>query len=388
VSKDVESPPIPRGFRTFAGNTGTTGPGDDFTVVWSEGPCQTSGTFTQNQCPGASVEISRGRLAAGPCRGIVTIARNANVATGKEGEENALEVAGLVETKLGLPSGSLLIASTGPIGKPYPMEQIRSFIKTSDILGQTANFEKVARGMMTLDTHPKLCSVRCGEGTILGVAKGVGMIEPNMATMLAYFVTDVEVAGGTSAIFRGVVDRTFNCLSVDTDTSTSDTALLFSNGLAGPVDAGELDEGLGHVAENLVRQMASDGEGATKLLTVNVHRALNPSQAKTVAKSVVNSPLVKASVHGGDPNWGRVVMAVGKCSDVKLSRDALSIAFGELTVFGDGGPTEVGRDDLRDYLDREEVAINIDLGVGDASATVWGCDLSEEYVAINSGGLT
>jgi glutamate N-acetyltransferase/amino-acid N-acetyltransferase len=228
-----------------------------------------------------------------------------------------------------------------------------------------------------------------GEATMAGVAKGVGMIEPDMATMLTYLVTDAELpAEVLQPMFRRVIDRTYNCLSIDTDTSTSDTALILANGVAGPVDPDAFEAALYGVAESLVRQLARDGEGATKLLTVHVTGARDEAQAKRVAKAVVNSPLVKTAVHGADPNWGRVVMAIGKCSeDTDIRPDEVRVGFGSVEAYPAPADDAV-LTRLADVLRGDEVEITVGLATGEASARVWGCDLSDGYVRINADYTT
>ena len=231
----------------------------------------------------------------------------------------------------------MLIASTGVIGRSYPMDHIRAGLAAipSPLPGTDAG--QVARGIMTTDTVPKTASATVGNARIVGVAKGVGMIEPNMATMIAMFFTDAALsAPALDAVFRRVIDRTLNCVSIDTDTSTSDTAVIIANGVAGTVDDDAFEAALCSVAESLTRQIARDGEGATTLLEVTVDGATSTEQARRVARAIVNSPLVKTAVHGADPNWGRVAMAVGKCTTSdEVDQQAVIIAF------------EVGLDDHR-----------------------------------------
>ena len=220
-------------------------------------------------------------------------------------------------------------------------------------------------------------------------ALGVGMIEPNMATLLVYVVTDAAVPPEEmDRAFRGVVDVTFNSLSIDTDTSTSDTALLLANGVAGPVAGTEFETALRRVCGSLVLQLAADGEGATKVIEVTVGSARDATQAKRVAKSVVNSPLLKSAVHGSDPNWGRVIMAIGKCSEeTDIVPEAVRVAFGDLEVY----PRRLDGDDLdklSEIMRSDIVHIDIALGSGQATATVWGCDLSADYVRINADYTT
>jgi glutamate N-acetyltransferase / amino-acid N-acetyltransferase len=221
------------------------------------------------------------------------------------------------------------------------------------------------------------------------VAKGVGMIEPNMATMLAFVFTDAEVASAVlDDLWRRAVDTTFNCLSVDTDTSTSDTAVVLASGVAGPVDPAALAVALREVCLDLTLQLARDGEGATKLLTVTVRDARDAGQARRVAKAVVNSPLVKTAVHGADPNWGRVAMAIGKNSDdTDIDPDRVVIRFGELETYP-AMPDAAGLAVLREVMRADHVDIDISLGTGWAEATVYGCDLSAGYVRINADYTT
>jgi glutamate N-acetyltransferase/amino-acid N-acetyltransferase len=254
---------------------------------------------------------------------------------------------------------------------------------------KSADFGAVARAIMTTDTVPKLASVRVGDATLLGVAKGSGMIEPDMATLLGYVVTDAAVPKQAMVeAFRRTVDLTFNALSIDTDTSTSDSLLLLANGAAGPVGTADFERALHAVCHSLTLQLAADGEGATKVVQVTVSTARDASQAKRVAKAVVNSPLVKSAVHGADPNWGRVVMAIGKCSqDVDITPETVRVSFAGLEVYprrlDDAGLVELAKLMRSDMVD-----IDIDLGTGGASVTVWGCDLSPEYVHINADYTT
>jgi glutamate N-acetyltransferase/amino-acid N-acetyltransferase len=246
-----------------------------------------------------------------------------------------------------------------------------------------------ARAIMTTDTVPKVAEARAGAARVVGIAKGVGMIEPDMATLITLFLTDAEVeTDELERVFRRVIDRTFNALSIDTDTSTSDTAAIMASGAAGPVMPSDLESALHAVALSLTRQVARDGEGATTLIEVRVDRAADDAQAKRVAKAIVNSPLVKTAVHGADPNWGRVAMAVGKCSeDTDIDQDRVVIRFGADEVY----PRPLDEDGLAalaGYMKGDEVLIHVSLGLGDGSFTVYGCDLSDQYVRINADYTT
>jgi glutamate N-acetyltransferase/amino-acid N-acetyltransferase len=238
---------------------------------------------------------------------------------------------------------------------------------------------------MTTDMYPKYISYRVGAAVITGIAKGAGMIEPNMATMLVYLMTDAELPkAALRPMLRRVVDSTFNSMSIDTDTSTSDTVVLMANGLAGKVSLGKFEKTLLQVCEYLTREIARNGEGVTKLITVNVNGAKTKSQARRVGKLVANSPLVKTAVYGADPNWGRVIMAVGKSFDPSIHPAKVTIRFGDAPVFKKGAPVDCDLEALRAYLSQKEVAINIALGIGKASARIWGCDLTEGYIKENA----
>lgn len=290
--------------------------------------------FTQSRFAGPAVVLGRAHASGQNLRAVTTLAQNANVATGRRGEENAAEVIRRVAGILGIPVDEVLIGSTGVIGRPLPMDAIRAhFDETAwrGLAAFTAGPLDVARAMMTTGTRPKTAVRTVGHARMVGVAKGVGMLEPNTATMLADVFTDADLSPTElDRSLRAAVNRTFNCLTVDTDTSTSDTVAVIANGAAGPVDPAEFTETLADLRLDLARQLASDGEGATKLLRVTVAQARDYGQAQRVAKSVVNSPLVKTAVHGADPNWHRVLMAIGK------NTDDTDIAPGNVTVrFGD-----------------------------------------------------
>lgn len=377
--------PQPLGFKTLSGNIGIKDTSDDFACVFSTAPCTVAGMFSQSLFAGPSVKVSRRHLVEGhPCA-VVVVSKNANVATGAEGLANAIELTERLAAKLRIGAQDVLVASTGIIGRPYPMEKVRTFVAKLDPTAAGSDFVGIARAMMTTDTVSKHIYARVGNATIVGVAKGVGMIEPNMATMLTFFFTDAAVPQpALDRIFRKVVNATFNCLSIDTDTSTSDTAAIFANGLAGEVSEAEFEARLHELALALVKKIARDGEGATKLLEICVEGARDDAQAKRVAKAIVNSPLVKTATHGADPNWGRVAMAIGKCEqDTDIVPENVRIAFGGAEVY----PKQLSAADLdrlSEAMHGEEIRVAVDLGCGNGHATVWGCDLSAEYIRINA----
>ena len=382
---------LPGGFTSFVTNVGIKDSSDDFTVVAAHDVVSAAGVFTQSRFAGPSVVVSRKHLENHRARAVVVISKNANVATGEQGMRNALEVVQGVAARLGCDPHDVLIASTGVIGRQYPIDRVRAGLQALPVPLPDTNADAVARGIMTTDTVHKIAeaSVAGGTARVVGVAKGVGMIEPNMATLITMCFTDADVDGTTlDAVWRRVIDRTFNCVSVDTDTSTSDTAIVMASGAAGPADASALEAALESVARSLTKQVARDGEGAEKLIEVCVDSARDAEQAKTVAKAIVNSPLVKTAVHGADPNWGRVAMAVGKCSQYDdIDQERVVIRFGDQEVYP-VAVDESGLARLSAYMKGTDVRIHVSLNTGSTECTVWGCDLTDGYVRINADYTT
>ncbi|MFV0308395.1 MAG: bifunctional glutamate N-acetyltransferase/amino-acid acetyltransferase ArgJ [Desertimonas sp.] len=381
----------PAGFGVFVTSLGVKDTTDDLVVIAADHPVAAAGMFTRSRFAGPSVTISRDHLASGTARGVVVVSKNANVANGPDGAEDARRVLAAVAGRIDAQPTDLLIASTGVIGRRYPIERMIAGLgeMPSRLVG--TDLLAAARGIMTTDTVPKTATAVVGAGpaTVAGIAKGVGMIEPNMATMIAVILTDADIDHlALDRVFRSVVERTFNCVSVDTDTSTSDTAVALASGAAGPVDLVALEAAMLDVCASLTRQIARDGEGAETLIEVRVDGARDDVQAKRVAKAIVNSPLVKTAVHGADPNWGRVAMAIGKCEDdTDIDPDAVVIRFGEHEVF----PRRVDDGDLAalsDYLRGDTVLIHVTLGISEGESTVWGCDLTDGYVRINADYTT
>ena len=382
---------LPQGFGAYVANIGIKDATQDLTLVVAESICAAAGVFTQSRFAGPSVVVSRENIVGNSARAVVVISKNANVATGAEGMSNAREVVSAVAQKIGCEANDVLIASTGVIGRQYPMQNVRAGLAAMPNKFENTSVEDVARGIMTTDTVHKTAeaNVAGSKARVVGVAKGVGMIEPNMATLITMMFTDAEIdRTSLDQIFRRVIDKTFNCVSVDTDTSTSDTAIVLASGKAGAVDAKSFESALYQVALSLTKQVARDGEGAEKLIEVCVDGARDVRQAKLVAKSIVNSPLVKTAVHGADPNWGRVAMAVGKCSDERdIDESRVVIRFGNQEVY----PTFVdasGLDALSKYMRSDTVRIHVTLNTGNADCTVWGCDLTDGYIRINADYTT
>jgi len=375
----------PQGFLSLAKNIGIKDSTLDFAVVYSTVRARAAAVFTRSRFPGAPVIVGRKHIAKGIVQALVVNSKNANVAMGKQGIDNAIETCRIVGEELGIDPYEVLPFSTGVIGRPLPMEKIRAGLKGIRAELKPDNLKLAAEAIMTTDTAPKYYSRRVGQAVIAGIAKGAGMIEPNMATMLVYLMTDAELPkAALRPMLQRVVDHTFNCVSIDTDTSTSDTVVLMANGLAGAVKLGPFEKALLDVCEHLTKQIARGGEGATKLITVDVSRAKSEAQAKRVAKCVVNSPLVKTAVYGCDPNWGRVIAAVGKSFDSSIEPGKVTIRFGATDVFKKGSPVPCDLEGLRKYLRQSEVTIIVELGVGRAAARVWGCDLTEGYIKENA----
>jgi glutamate N-acetyltransferase/amino-acid N-acetyltransferase len=387
---------LPRGFAAYVTNIGIKDDTSDFVVVASDHVCAASGVFTKSRFAGPSVVVSRQHLTDLAARAVVVISKNANVATANEGLANAREVVDGVASSLGCADTDVLIASTGVIGRQYPMPRVRAGLSAlSAVPYPTGSWStdalQVATAIMTTDTVAKVAVAPIGASgaTVVGVAKGVGMIEPDMATLITLMFTDALVdPDDLDAIFRRVIDRTFNCVSIDTDTSTSDTAVVLASGASGAVDLEAFEAALTEVALSLTKQVARDGEGAETLIEVLVDGARDSAQAKRVAKAIVNSPLVKTAVHGADPNWGRVAMAIGKCSDdTDIDESSVVIRFGQQECYP-RRVDEAGLAELSRYLRGDDVLIHVSLGIAEGSATVWGCDLTDGYVRINADYTT
>ena len=355
-----------------------------------------AGVFTKNLCPGAPVDWCRAALAGGKARGLVVNAGNANVFTGKAGLEAAKATAVAAGKLLGVPAKQIFIASTGVIGEQLPVERITVALPAlSEQLNETS-WEAAARGIMTTDTFPKAATrvARIGdtEVRITGIAKGSGMIAPDMATMLCFIATDAKIpAAALQRLLSKGVDVSFNCTTVDSDTSTSDTVLLFATGQAKhekvPEDGGKILHDfkvkLDEILLDLALQVIRDGEGAQKLVRIDVTGAMTGKSAKRVAMAIANSPLVKTAIAGEDANWGRIVMAVGKAGE-PADRDRLSVGVGGTWMARAGAVIE-GYDEapVVAHMKGREIEIAVDLGLKNGRATVWTCDLTHGYIDIN-----
>ena len=380
---------LPQGFSVHVANMGIKDDTNDVMILHCETLATTAGVFTQSRFAGPSVAISRHNVSSGTARAVTVISKNANVATGDTGYANAEEITQLVAAAVDADPSDIIIGSTGVIGVQYPMERIRSHLLALQVPFLERSAEAAASAIMTTDTHPKVASAPAGHATVVGFAKGVGMIEPDMATMIAVITTDAQIApNDLNQTFRRVIDRTFNALSIDTDTSTSDMAVIVASGITGPVDDTQFETALSDVCLNLTRQLAADGEGAETLIVVDVASARDDDQARRVAKAIINSPLVKTAIHGRDPNWGRVAMAIGKCrDDTDIDQQAVTIRFGEQEVYPNPATPEA-LIELQTYLAGDEVHIGVDLGVADGTFTAYGCDLTDGYVRVNADYTT
>jgi glutamate N-acetyltransferase / amino-acid N-acetyltransferase len=383
-------------FATIAAGVRYSGRTDVMMALFDR-PAAVAGVFTRSKCPSAPVDWCREHLKGGKARALIVNSGNANAFTGGVGAAAVSHVAEAAAKATGAAPGEVFMASTGVIGEPLDATRITRVIDTLIADAREDTLPAAAKAIMTTDTYPKIATARVklgdGEVVINGIAKGAGMIAPDMATMLAYVFTDADVApGALQAMLSKSVDRSFNAITVDSDTSTSDTLMLFATGAARNASriedaadprAAEFRRALDKLLRNLAHQVVRDGEGARKFITVNVEGAATRKAAKRIALSIANSPLVKTACGGEDANWGRVVMAVGKAGE-KAERDKLDIYFGK---------TRVARQGLRDpdydeaatsaYMKRESIEITADLGIGRGRATVWTCDLTKEYVAIN-----
>ena len=381
-----------RGFRAAGIHCGVKRENPDLALLVSEVPASAAGVFTTNKVKAAPVRYTQSAVAAGRAQAVVVNSGNANACTGEPGLADSAEMAKIAADSLGVDVGLVLVASTGVIGVPLPMDAIRSGIPRA-ARALSPDGASAARAIMTTDKFPKTAAVALEidgvEVTIGGMAKGAGMIHPNLATTLCFLTTDAAVPPPVlrRALARAAADS-FNAITVDGDTSTNDTVLLLANGRAGgpPITNGEalrrFTAALTLVAGELARMVVRDGEGATKLVEIAVEGAASELEARQAAMTVANSLLVKTALHGGEPNWGRILAALGR-SGVEMREETTDVSFGGLEIVRGGlGVTGVW-EAAASALEGKDISIRIRLGVGDGAAKVWTSDLSEEYVRIN-----
>lgn len=407
----MKNPPVssltkPKGFRAAAGTCGIKVSGKpDLMLLVADATCTAAGMFTRNKIKGAPVIVGKGHLRSGKARAIVCNSGNSNVATGRQGIEDARQMCRVAAEAIGCASREVIPCSTGIIGRPLPMEKITPGIRSlADQLGRgPAADAAAARAILTTDLVTKTAtrSVILGgkRVTLGGICKGSGMIAPNLATMFAFITTDAQVSSPVlKSALQSAVAASFNRVTVDTDTSTSDAVLLLASGAAGNATIQEVTgkacdqfrAALTDLCGDLAYQLVKDGEGASRVVRVKVKNARSIRDADRVGRSVAESPLVKCAVHGSDPNWGRLAMAVGK-SGAAVAPEALELFIGGIGVFENAMPIRQTAGNIR-KLDRAmaktEVIFTIDLHLGDADCEWLGCDLSRDYIRINADYTT
>ena len=397
--KQIPDMPTLNGVRMATAKAGIKYQGrTDLLFMVFDDPASVAGVFTRSKCPSAPVDHCRTALSHGKARGVVVNSGNANAFTGKKGVVTTDQTAKAAADALHAHENEIFLASTGVIGEPMDASRFTGLLPQMAIDALPDNWLEAAKAIMTTDTFPKLAtrSIQFGEQTIVinGIAKGAGMIAPDMATMLSFVVTDAPIESHIlQELLSDKVQATFNSITVDSDTSTSDSLLLFATGKAkgnaralsdkNDVRYQQFAQALYEVLHELSLQVVTDGEGAHHLIEVKVEGATNDNAAKIIARSIANSPLVKTAVAGEDANWGRVVMAVGKAG-VEADRDKLSIWFGphRLAVCGERD-SNYNEEEASRYMKGQHIVIKVDIGLGNGSATIWSCDLTKEYVEIN-----
>jgi glutamate N-acetyltransferase/amino-acid N-acetyltransferase len=388
---------FPLGFRAAAVRAGLKSKNLDLALIVADQPCPVAGVFTLNLVKAPSVPYSERLVKNGMAQAIFVNAGNANACVGPQGDADNLECAFLTASALGIPQDFVLVASTGVIGRLMPMEKVRAAVPLAAAgIGLSTEIDAdVAAAIMTTDLTQKQIAVECRsphwQGTlrIAGVAKGSGMIAPNMATTLSFVTTDADVSSDLlQAIHSRAIDRTFNRITVDGDTSTNDMCLVLASGASGipiksPEAMADFETALEQVLQFLAKEIARDGEGATKLVTVQVVGGRSEEEAAKVAKTIAESPLVKTALYGCDPNWGRIMAAAGRAG-VKFDPDKASAWIGDIQVFNHGVGGNFDSDAANTYLKQSEVTLTVDLASGDEAATVWTCDYSYDYIKINA----
>ncbi len=388
----------PKGFLASSVSCGIKESGrDDLALLYSELPALGAGVFTTNRIESESVVVTKRRIKRVTAQAIIVNSGNANCCVGDKGIKDAETITGLTGKYLGIDEDRVLIASTGVIGRPMTVEKIKRKIPRLVRNLSSKNGTRFSRAIMTTDTFNKELAVEFNIGQrkvrLGGAAKGAGMISPEMATMLAFFTTDAEIERGfLEEAFKDVIADSFNCISVDGDMSTNDTAIIFANGLAENRLINKKDSSykkffsaLKFVAEYLAKLIVKDGEGAKKFIEIFVENAKDSFDARKVARRIANSNLVKTMIAGGDPNWGRIAAACGSAG-VEINANRLNIYLGQkdICVLRNGKATNADRKLLEDIFKKRDILIRIDLKMGKGSAKMWTCDLTEEYVRINA----
>lgn len=395
IKKDTQGVTYAKGFKAAGVKAGIKKSGNlDVAVIYTETPAAIAGTFTQNKVAAAPVYVSKETVATGSARAIVANAGCANACTGKQGMDDAYKTREIAAKELGINADDVIVGSTGVIGVTLPMDKLEKGIKDAVAdLSETGSIN-AANAIITTDTHCKTMTVKFDIGDaevhMGAIAKGSGMIRPNMATMLCYITTDLNIEQSLlQKALSTCVEKSFNMISVDGDMSTNDTVVVLANGLAGNKKITEENADYDIFCSNLMalcvelaKEIAADGEGASKFLTINVKGAKSFADAKTVGMAVANSPLVKTAFFGEDPNWGRVICAVGY-SGADMVPEKTVVKFGGITIFDCGVGAQYDNEALVKVMRENDIVIDIELNLGDSDATVWTCDLSYEYVKIN-----
>jgi len=362
----------------------------DVALIVSDRTCAAAGVFTTNEVIAAPCVVTRRHLEQGRLRAIVVNSGNANACTGEQGERDAVAMAQSAAARLGCDPYEVAVASTGVIGVPLPVGRIAGAVKEMKLEAEA--WGDVAKAIMTTDTKPKSIGVElkleAGTVHLRGIAKGAGMIHPNMATMLAFLMTDAKVAAEElQELLEDAADESFNLISIDGDTSTNDTLLLLANGASGVEPRGddlkEFGLAVRGLCESLAREILGDGEGVTKVFEVRVTGAASAEDARRAARTITTSNLVKTAIHGADPNWGRILAAAGR-SGAKVDQTRASVRIADVAVFEQGSLRAFDNDAVRRVFEHKDITISVDLGVGSESAHAWGTDLSAEYVRINA----
>ena len=370
----------------------------DIGIIFSEQPCKTAALFTTNQIVAAPIKLSRDVVKNGKAHAIVVNSGNANACTGKKGEKDAETMALLTSRHLNIKPDEVLVASTGIIGHHLPMAKIKSGISNSaECLGnKNTHAISIAKAIMTTDLVHKQIAVKTKIGgkeiTIGAIAKGSGMISPDMATMFCFITTDAAISLNTlrSCIKRST-ESSFNQITVDGHMSTSDMVAILANGMAQnrtitsstKSDLAQFQKALDYVTQNMAKEIVKDGEGATKFVQIEIHEAKSVSEAKKIVRTIAESPLVKTAINGEDPNWGRIVSAAGYAG-VTLDESKLKLAVNKVTIYRKGLPVTPAPKRLNSVMKKKEITIQLHLGMGNKSTTLWTCDLSKEYVSINA----
>ncbi|BAQ18707.1 bifunctional glutamate N-acetyltransferase/amino-acid acetyltransferase ArgJ [Methyloceanibacter caenitepidi] len=393
-------PPI-EGVRLAACEAGIRYAGrTDLLLALFEPSTAVAGVFTTSKTASAAVEWCREHVRHGMARALVVNSGNANAFTGMRGREAVAETVRATARIAECLDADVYVASTGVIGEPLDPSKFVGFLAGLAERAQADAYEMAARAIMTTDTFPKLATRTCEIGgvtvTLNGIAKGAGMIAPDMATMLSFLFTDAPIEpAALQSVLSPLVEDSFNAITIDSDTSTSDTVLLFATGAAERRSCPRIADGnderlagfraaLFDLMRDLAHQIVQDGEGLTKFVSVTVKGAESKASARTIAKAICNSPLVKTALAGEDPNWGRIVMAVGKAGEA-ADRDRLAIWFGDIEVAKDGEVAPSYKEvDGAAYMKRPEIDITVDVGIGEGTDTMWTCDLTKEYIAINA----